>query len=145
MYGHGGFKPFLNGTSATVSRDMIFGGCFSAIRHGLYVKFDASETGNEWTKFFIDMFAATSGTIFSSPLNYVRNFHYSTHPSVGMQSFSHILGGLWTSAKAEGPFLNRVVHLQRQLRVGWGTLRVGCGMAVGSKVYSAANDMLMSS
>ena len=36
--------------------------------------------------------------------------------------------------------INRLKHLQNRLRIGWGTLRVAAGMALGQQVY----DMLFS-
>jgi hypothetical protein len=68
--------------------------------------------------------------------------HYATHPSDKLQSTRHILMNLWENAQTAGTFLHRVVFLQHQLRIGWGTLRVGCGMAVGGKIYGMAVLML---
>ena len=113
---------------------MTFGGCFSVIRHGLHSTASSGDRIKEH-HFLIDMVAAICGTIVSSPLNYVRNMHYATHPSARLKSTGRILGDLWIKAQAVDSSINRVLFLQHQLRIGWGTLRVGCGMAVGGKIY----------
>jgi hypothetical protein len=74
-------------------------------------------------------------TILSSPLNYVRNVHYATEPSVKSKSTQRILKELWIESTKEGSIVRRMRFLQTKLRIGWGTARVGCGMAVGSKIY----------
>jgi hypothetical protein len=136
----------VTGTFATVTRDMSFGGCFSVIRHGLHMNIGVdSTTGGKRKKehkFVIDMIAAICGTIVSSPLNYVRNMHYATHPSEPLQSTRAILGGLWSRSSTANSAWHRLLFLQHQLRIGWGTLRVGCGMAVGGKIYGLAVSML---
>jgi hypothetical protein len=154
MYKHGGWRPFVTGTFATVTRDMTFGGCFSLIRHSLHSNIgggasnSGSSSGNgdriQEHKFLIDMIAAICGTIVSSPMNYVRNIHYATHPSEKLQSTGQILGDLWRSAVATDSLFFRMLFMQHQLRIGWGTLRVGCGMAVGGKIYSMAVNMFAS-
>lgn len=144
MFHHGGAKPFITGTFATVSRDMTFGGCFSVIRHGLQSNINADASGTDRTrehKVWIDMIAAICGTVVSSPLNYVRNIHYATHPADHLRTTNDILGELLSQARKADFILDRVLFVQRQLRIGWGTLRVGCGMAVGSKIYSMAVAM----
>lgn len=83
------------------------------------------------------MIAAICGTIVSSPLNYVRNIHYATHPKDTLRPSTDILRELVVEGRANG-----AMYVVRQLRVGWGTLRVGCGMAVGGYVYGAMRALM---
>lgn len=121
---------------------MTFGGCFSVIRHGLHSKVDGGKNCSSNEKFLIDMVAAICGTVVSSPLNYVRNMHYATNPGEKLLSSQSIMKDLWSQAKLADSFFHRILFLQHQLRIGWGTLRVGCGMAVGGKIYSMAVAIL---
>jgi hypothetical protein len=129
LYKHGGFRPFYAGTLATVSRDMTFGGCFAVMRHGLL------EKDSTMNKFFVNGISGFVATLLSSPLNYVRNMHYATPPSVKHKPALVILANLWASMLLEKSFWARAVYLQQQLRVGWGTARVACGMALGAQLY----------
>jgi hypothetical protein len=123
---------------ATVHRDLVFGGVFSLLRHQLprlspdYQRKTRSKKG---TDFVSNLIAGMMATILSSPLNYVRNIHYSTSPSDIPQSTMVVLKDLWKESQKEGSAYRSFRFLQQRLRIGWGTARVGCGMAVGSKLY----------
>lgn len=137
-----------------MKRDLIFGGSFAWLRHNLLPTLvqkwkdgnnseyaDKKQTLNHShshnrTDFAINMVAATVATILSSPMNYVRNIHYATDPSLKPQTSIHILRELVLRAYRENPtWLGRVHFVQHMLRIGWGTARVGCGMAVGALLY----------
>jgi hypothetical protein len=136
MYAEGGMRPFVAGTLATVSRDMTFGGCFALLRHGLQ-----SPDDSKTKKVIINMFAGFMATLLSSPMNYVRNIHYATPPSVHHESARVILYQLWKKSETNTTSLfSRCVYLQHQLRVGWGTARVACGMALGAHIYEMCSQ-----
>lgn len=137
MYHHGGLRPFFAGTWATVGRDMLFGGCFAVIRHGLMSHEYSNSRSELSNKMIINGFAGFIATIASSPLNYVRNIHYATDPSVCHTPGFQILRKLWIDSKQTQPrtFLSQLSYLQQQLRIGWGTARVACGMALGAQIY----------
>lgn len=130
MYSQGGIRPFVAGTVATVSRDMTFGGCFALLRHSAQTPDDTKTK-----KVVINIFAGFMATLLSSPMNYVRNIHYATPPSECHQSALTILCQLWKMSSQETSFFSRLVYLQHKLRVGWGTARVACGMALGAHIY----------
>jgi hypothetical protein len=112
-----------------VTRDTTFGGCFAVMRHGLLRRDDTMN------KLLVNGIAGFVATLLSSPLNYVRNMHYATPPSVKHRPALVILAELWAKTLLEKSFLGRLKFLQQQLRVGWGTARVACGMALGAQLY----------
>ena len=145
MYQHGGVKPFFRGSVATVTRDIIFGGVFSLTRYNFPIlQRDIDGTRNNMNSMVIDILSASLATIISSPWNYVRNMHYATPPSEKTLSTWQYLNELILHSSHEKGFRNRFNHIQRKLRIGWGTARVGCGMAVGAYLYSTCSSISFS-
>ena len=110
---------------------MLFGGSFAVMRHGLLRHDDSLN------KILVNCCSGFMATLISSPLNYVRNMHYATDPSKQHDKALVILYNLWNDSKHIQPktILSQLKYLQQQLRLGWGTARVGCGMAVGAQLY----------
>eukprot|EP01031_Cornospumella_fuschlensis_P030607 gene30607-36983_t len=137
----GGVRHLFVGTLATVQRDLVFGGCFATMRHELLPairrKYDYrnkhDEVEKEKANFVINLLSATTATLLSSPINYVRNMHYATPPDTKPASTVLILRELFSNAAQESTALLRLHYIQSRLRLGWGTARVGCGMAFGAK------------
>lgn len=169
MLRKGGFRIFLVGTTATVLRDLVFGGTYGLLRHELhalskkqqYAVSNASQTEStasgrtgggslqatssffrEKPTFMQNIVAACMATVLSSPWNYVRNIHYGTPSGTKPQTFLAIWQELSRKAGTQKSALDKIFFLQTQLRVGWGTARVGCGMAVSSSIYDAFSKML---
>lgn len=117
---------------------MLFGGCFAVMRHGLLHHDDSLN------KFFVNGFSGFLATLISSPLNYVRNMHYATDPSKCHDSAYIILRKLWKDSKQVEPknMSSQLSYLQQQLRIGWGTARVACGMALGAYIYDTCCHQL---
>ncbi|RYH28735.1 hypothetical protein EON65_11045 [archaeon] len=144
----GGVRHLFVGTLATVQRDLIFGGCFATMRHELlpvlWKKYDRRKKHDEVEKkkanFVINLLAATTATLLSSPINYVRNMHYATPPDTKPTSTIHILKDLIHSAAQQSTLIKQWYYIQTRLRLGWGTARVGCGMAFGAKVYDLCSN-----
>lgn len=140
----GGVRQFFVGTMATVHRDLLFGGIFALLRHQvlpLFLPEHKRKHNKKRTDFFSNLVAGTAATILSSPLNYVRNIHYSTSPSVAPEDSMTLLRNLWKESLKEGSRYKTFLFLQHRLRLGWGTARVGCGMAVGSKLYELCTQV----
>lgn len=141
MYKRGGVALFFVGTSATVLRDLIFGSVFSILRHDILISKDtdtnrkSKKNSDRMNAFFIDIASASIATIASSPLNYVRDMQYSM-TNDKPKSIRGQFRQLWEDTLRETSSYDRAVLLQRKLRIGWGTARVGCGMGVGSFLYS---------
>lgn len=163
----GGMRIFLVGTTATVLRDLVFGGTYGLLRHELHALSKQraqmkapriEETGGrgpsgsslqatssyflEKPSFLENIIAACMATVVSSPWNYVRNIHYGTPSGTKPKAAVAIWQELFRKAGSQSGALEKVFFLQTQLRVGWGTARVGCGMAVSSKIYDAFSKWL---
>jgi hypothetical protein len=139
MFEKGKFRPFFVGTSATILRDLLFGGTFALLRHEiLYI--DDKEHISSF--FIVNLISGCFATVISSPMNYVRNMNYATPPDQRALSTLGTLDSLFQKSKKSKNLISRLLYLQRQLRIGWGTLRVGCGMAVGAQVYSRCSKSL---
>lgn len=139
MFKKGGLRPFCVGASATVARDTVFGGIFSCLRNGVVTKNIQSMSGVDSNLSGVvtvvsNIVSGCAATIVSSPLNYVRNVHYATPPDRKVASGITILKSLWHDSKNFGLF-GRVRYLQSRLLIGWGTARVGLGMALTSYIY----------
>lgn len=141
----GGIKLFFVGSTATISRDLIFGGIFALFRNELRLVYCNSSSNRKQKSskkihFCIDLISASFATILASPLNYVRNMHYATLIHEKPLTIKQHLVLLWKQTLQETELLNRLRFLQRRLYIGWGTARVGCGMAVGSYLYSLCSS-----
>ncbi|VEB32654.1 hypothetical protein [Legionella cherrii] len=141
MWAQGGYKPFIKGTTATVTRDMVFGSTYEMLRS--LMKSNATKTENQeprarqaYREFLGNASAAGLATIASSPFNYVRNMQYATSPTRKSPSAHEVLTQLWNeSKKLEKPLLSQLSFFQQKFRIGWGTARVAVGMAVGQKLF----------
>eukprot|EP00981_Chlorochromonas_danica_P012960 scaffold5626_cov258-Ochromonas_danica.AAC.1 len=146
----GGLRQFFVGSSATINRDLIFGGSFAFLRHEVLPMIrewrqqgegiDSLNWEPKRASFTTNLIAATVATILSSPVNYVRNVHYATPPDSAPQSTWRILTDLLGEAKQESTLWKRWRYIQQRLRLGWGTARVGCGMAFGAWSPNAKNE-----
>lgn len=135
MLDKGGVRAFFVGTAATVSRDLVFGGIFACLRHEF--RHRQQEHNLEVSNFMIDVSAGCLATIASSPINYVRTVNYANPPGREHIPAKKILRDLWTQAMKRETWFRRFRYIQHTLKVGWGTARVGCGMAFGSFVYTS--------
>eukprot|EP00606_Chrysophyceae_sp_TOSAG23-5_P001164 GSChrysophyteH2.ASY1.ANO1.731.1 assembled CDS len=135
MYLKGGLRIYYVGAAATICRDLVFGGVYGVLRHEVPM--------------ILDNLAGTSSrrhtmiaTVLSSPWNYIRNIHYATPYGQDPEKPLSIMRGLWKDACKEKTLFGRLVHLQTNLRVGWGTARVGCGMAFSAQVYNFVSHQM---
>lgn len=161
MYRKAGFRPFFIGATATITRDIVFGGTYAVLKallktwresdcpllpdaadHDVAVSQSTSKQRQEQRQvsanmesFLINMTSASIATIFSSPLNYVRNVNYSSDPSQGAAAgganrLLPILRALYAESMTKQGWLQRLRFLQRRLRVA-------VGMGVGSQLYNS--------
>jgi hypothetical protein len=140
MYRKGGVRCFFVGSAATIQRDLIFGGFFALCRHEqlLLIRHKNGEIKKPtaFRAFIVNMVAATVATLLSSPLNYVRVVHYATPPELAPKGAVEIIQTLLRTAAQEPTRLKQLAHLQNRLRIGWGTARVGFGMAFSAALYN---------
>jgi len=143
MHREAGLRIFLTGTMATLYRDLLFGGVYGYLRYALCARggSDTADPGvppapiSSSQRYVINMFSAAIATFLSSPMNYVRNMQYAS-PSDRRPGAVKLLAELWARTREHGSLTDAASFLQRRLRLGWGTARVGVGMAFSEQIYS---------
>ncbi|CAD7974045.1 unnamed protein product [Amoebophrya sp. A25] len=110
------------GLFATVCRDSVFGGVFTSLR----VLWQ-----NEEYQLGVNFVAASLATICSGPLNYARNLQYAGQQG-DRRTIRSVMQELGQDARGGAAGLRA---LTLKLRIGWGSVRVGLGMASGNYFY----------
>lgn len=142
MWSTGGIKPFLKGTTATISRDTIFGSFYEIIRTASLSHLQKNKNCDEKPKFTVNLFSAGIATVASAPLNFIRTLQYDTPPNQKPPSSSQALHSLWVEINNKKTLLDKAKHTQQRLRIGWGTARVAAGMGAGQLVFDYSNEWL---
>lgn len=135
MWRRGGVTPFFHGFIPTILRDVVFGGTYTFIRFQLK---DSDYSGGERAQWASNMGAAAFATVISGPFNLARNIQFATGTMEVRPTITSVVLNLFARAAQKEGVIDRLKHLQNRLRIGWGTLRVAAGMALGQQVY----DML---
>jgi hypothetical protein len=154
-----GLSSFNRAIGVTLARDMIWGGSFSVLRHGLRALWDAPQVplppqdvprphapemlqqkyNPGLVSFGSNVVAAGVAAALASPFNYARNLQYSTALGQRQVPVHRLLLALADEAsehrRATGG--SRLLFCARRFTVGWGTLRVSFGIALSSQVYEA--------
>ena len=121
---------FTRGLGATVLRDSIFGSAFTTLR----VVF-----ADEHQQFLVNLCSGAAASAIAGPLNYARNLQYSWSKERAGAGRAGA-GGPPSIMDALRELQHDSIHDRRalwlKLRVGWGSLRVGIGMATGAYLYS---------
>lgn len=134
-------RALYHGGLCTIYRDVIFCGVFSFLRHNhkLYSIFDnflseiTREPAHGTAFILVNFVAAGGGVVLSSPLNYARELKL-TYSVRSAPSVSTLLRNLVKECWGD-KFVPDLHKLQQRLRLGWGSLRVACGMTVGAFVF----------
>lgn len=146
MWSKGGVKPFTNGAGATMARDMVFGSTYEVLRNIIKNNPKLTDKNNHALESVANTTAAGVATVASGPLNYVRSVQYATPPNIKPPRITQALTSVWQEAKQNHPKpLDKLRFIQQQFRIGWGTIRVAAGMAVGQKVFDWTRDQLAKS
>lgn len=137
MWTHGGIFPFFRGMNATIARDMTF----AAFYEGLRYLFRAQLDGELGKRIISDFMAAFIATSFSAPFNYARVQQYATSPKERAPSMRESFRKIMHQAE---PYkgLSKISFFQRHFKLGWGTSRVGCSMALGQTLFDACRSNL---
>lgn len=136
MWRRAGVSPFFHGCLPTGIRDIVFGGTYTLIRFHLK---DSSWTGEaQWAS---NMGAAAIATVVSGPFNLARNIQFATSSTAVRPSIASVLLNLSNKSLRKEGLVSRLAYLQNRLRIGWGTLRVAAGMALGQQVYDTLFSM----
>ena len=153
MYKNGGVGVFFKGAHVTGLRDMIFGCVYEVGRvwalpplkniTGFRAKTPEQRAQTSISpKFLANMFAAFLATVASGPFNYARSIKYSTPANEQAPSMRQVLGALWRETGEQKGFWARYTYAQQRLRIGWGTARVGVGMALGQELFDWAKKQM---
>lgn len=137
MWSEGGIKPFMKGITATVSRDATFGMVYEVLRHW---GTDEEKKKNA-SQFVHNAAAAGIATIFSGPLNYVRNLQYATPPDKIPPKIGEALLALWQESKSRESVIGRIGIFPERFKIGAGTARVMVGMASGQYIYDSLSTL----
>jgi hypothetical protein len=97
---------------------------------------------NNQYKFYCNFLDTIVSAIASSPFNYARTIQYATPPHEKPLFITQILHSVWNQSKAMPTIMERMGFFQNQFRIGWGTARVGAGMAVGQAVFDGIKSRL---
>lgn len=138
LYYGRGFKNFSKGLSATLIRDIIFGATYSSTRHWDafgYIDHNTEYGYNYQQEFVWNGLCALGATTLSSPFNYIRNIQFATPPEQKPLTILALSKQITTGYKQTKGVKNKFEYLQIRFKFGWGTLRVGLGMALGSQTY----------
>jgi len=134
----GGLRPFFNGLKPTLYRDIVFGGCYTWLRLQIQVWFDLPAQ-QQWQA---NLVAAALATVVSGPFNYARNMQYATSSRKEALSTWSVLQELVVEVRKEPDRFQKVLLLGNRLRIGWGTARVGMGVAFGHFAYDTLDEKL---
>lgn len=132
MYNQRGPLAFYRAVQVTVMRDGVFGWVYSGSRLSI-AQFMETGAGPSLPA---NVMAASLAVAISSPFNYARNMQFGAAgkaPSM-ISALQRLHGEAITKRQLEGRRAELAYIIQR-LALGWGTLRVGVGMAVGQKIY----------
>jgi hypothetical protein len=124
LYKTYGLTAFVRGLHCTMLRDSIFAVTF----YGLSSKFNKQRCLTN------DVLYGSIATLVSSPINYVRNMSYFNFNK--KIKVSDVLKDLKNDIK----YKNYNELFIKKLNCGWGTLRVGLGMATSKKIYEIISD-----
>lgn len=130
MYKDAGMRIFFRGVTVSISRDVAFGIAYEMLRMPHRTK-----QYGERVEFAGNCFAATVASIGSAPFNYCRTIVYGSPASSCPLPSYQLLFLLSRETTNQHGWMNRFHYLNSRLNVGWGSVRVGVGMAVGQWVF----------
>eukprot|EP01083_Nonionella_stella_P171181 584163_1 len=133
---HGrGIKNFHKGLTATLLRDVVFGGVFAFLRHWNAFGYMDHTDYKYKQEFMWNAMAALVATTASSPFNYIRNMQFATPFNEKPLLISELLRDIINGYKGCIGLKQKFEYIQIRFKFGWGTLRVGLSLALGSQIY----------
>ncbi|MDX1901744.1 MAG: hypothetical protein SFW66_07050 [Gammaproteobacteria bacterium] len=134
MWKNGGFRPFMKGASATIGRDAVFGIVYEVTRH--------NKDENPSTQFARNIVSGSLAAVASSPLNYLRSMAYASSPELKALGARKVFTDLWHESKSCLTLPSKLSFFQRRFLIGYGTARVGLGMAAGQFLFDKMRNTL---
>ena len=108
----------------------------------------APQPANERSEFAATVVAGMLAAGLSAPMNFVRNMQFSSPPSEPAPSIPRVFYNLGMRCRAvqRSKGTRAALHYATmRMNVGWGTMRVGLGMAVGALLYELLYERAASS
>ena len=119
-------------------RDAVFGVTYELLR--TECRRSALDPSQQSSKLLCNTAAGAAATILSGPFNYARNMQYALPVGDKAPSTLVVVRQLWVEAAQEPSALARLRFLQIRLRIGWGSLRVAVGMALGQALFDTVRS-----
>jgi len=135
MFKKGGIHPFMKGISASIARDAVFGITYEFLRH-------SKKPNNDSMQLVQNIAAGCAAAIVSSPLNYVRSMQYASSPEKKAPNITQTLTALVAESKSVPTGIARLKFFQQRLLIGYGTARVGVGIAAGQILFEKTQNYL---
>lgn len=124
-----GLSIFLFGIQYTLLRDISFSFVFFKLSNDKY--FSNNRVAN-------DFISSLVATIIASPINYYRNALFFSFQE--KKTFKTLTKELVADIRTNQTFISKVYYIvHNKLNVGFGTLRVGAGMAFAKYIYEYLN------
>lgn len=147
MHAAGGYRPFVKGTSATMARDMVFGGTYELLRKFIYAKMNETRMNKKIDevslKFMCNIVAASFATTLSGPLNYVRSIQYATPPEDVSPTIGTALTTVWNESKTScQTSSDRFRFFRQRLNLLPGAARTTAGIVVGQTLFDWTQNKL---
>jgi len=128
-----GLGSFTRGLGTTAVRDSVF-----TVLYLVGKKYADDWSPSNGVHFLTNSAISCMATIITAPINYIRNMKYSKGYQNNNPSVSHIYRDLvnqqcpYKTYKDVVPIIRYYTH---RLAIGWGTLRVGVGIASGQYIF----------
>jgi hypothetical protein len=131
MFRRAGLYSFTRGLGTTAFRDSSFSTMYLACKRHIDAAFE-----DEGRRFLGNLTVSCLATIVTSPINYVRNMKYAAGYEQSNPSFVSVFNNLVRDQRASHKgFKNSTRYYFNRFAIGWGTLRVGLGVATGQHIY----------
>jgi hypothetical protein len=132
----GGPSVFVRGMGISIARDVCFGVAYESLRRD-------RRDEPVLHRLASDCAAGMAASVFSSPFNFARNLIYGAPPSGCPLSTMTLCSYLIKETMSLTTARTRLAHINSRLNVGWGTLRVGVGMASGQLLFRYVQDSML--
>lgn len=135
MYKTSGLHSFSRGLGTTALRDALFSSMYLLGKRFLDEKFPDSSL-----KFMGNVIISCLATIITSPINYIRNIKYASGYISSNPSYSEVMKQLVLNQdvyQGKRDTYKVIRYYFGKFAVGWGTLRVGVGIALGQYIYDS--------
>lgn len=141
MYKEAGFGSFGRGLGTTAMRDSVF-----SVLYLVGKRYSDEYCTENKIRFLTNSLVSCIATIATAPINYVRNMKYAS----GYKNCNPTARMIYTDLFREQPVFDKkfgsvipIAHYYtHRLAIGWGTLRVGVGIACGQYIFDTLTSMV---